>query len=55
MFQYAFYNTKDLCQIFKVNRSTIHRWIREGRLAKPKMLGCRSPRWSQEQINQFIK
>lgn len=53
MRQIAFYNTQDLCQIFKVNRSTIHRWVRDGRLAKPIMLGSRSPRWSHDQINQF--
>lgn len=54
MTQFQLYKTKDLCQIFSVNRSTIHRWIREGRLSKPTFIGARSPRWSQDQINQFI-
>lgn len=36
MIQVAFYNTKDLYQIFK-------RWQRDGLLPKPKMLEVRSP------------
>jgi predicted DNA-binding transcriptional regulator AlpA len=47
--------TNDLCRIFQVNRSTVHRWVRDGKLSKPRMLGLRSPRWTQEQIADFIE
>jgi predicted DNA-binding transcriptional regulator AlpA len=47
--------TSDLCRIFQVNRSTIHRWVRSGELSKPSFLGPRSPRWTQDQINNFME
>ncbi|WP_287498928.1 helix-turn-helix domain-containing protein [Alteromonas sp. AO-Serp] len=47
--------TNNLCQIFQVNRSTIHRWVGDGRLPKAVLLGPRSPRWTQAQIDNFME
>ena len=47
--------TNDLCRIFQVNRSTVHRWVSTGELPKPLVLGPRSPRWTQEQITNFME
>lgn len=46
--------TNDLCKFYQVNRSTIHRWVREGKLPKPNFIGSRSPRWTQEQIVETV-
>lgn len=46
-------STQNLCDIYQVNRSTIHRWVQAKKLPKPIRLGSRSPRWSKEQIAQF--
>lgn len=46
-------STKDLCDIYQVNRSTIHRWVRAKKLPKPVRLGSRSPRWSKDQLTEF--
>ncbi|MAF43486.1 MAG: transcriptional regulator [Parcubacteria group bacterium] len=47
--------TNDLCSLFQVNRSTIHRWVRSGVIPKPKIYGMRSPRWTEEQIFKVIE
>jgi len=46
--------TNDLCEIFQVNRSTIHRWIQQEVLPKPRMFGSRSPRWLPKEIGELI-
>lgn len=45
----------DLCTIFKVNRSTIYRWVKHGYLPKPRMYGLRSPRWAKNEIEIFME
>jgi predicted DNA-binding transcriptional regulator AlpA len=55
MTQFAIYNTKDLYQVLKVNRSKIHYRQRDGFLPMQRMLGLRSPTWSQAQINKLTK
>lgn len=47
--------TNDLCRFFKVNRSTIHRWVRAGKLPRARFVGPRSPRWTQAQIDNFME
>lgn len=37
--------TRDLCLRYGVDRSTIHRWIKAGRLPKPDTSLSSRPRW----------
>lgn len=38
-----------------LGRSTIYRWISEGRFPKPVRLGCRSVGWLESTIDSWIK
>lgn len=48
------FTINNLCQIYQVNRSTIYRWVRDGKLPKPCFIGSRTPRWTQEQISKTV-
>lgn len=43
------------CELLGVHRSTLWRWVREGKLPKPTKLGPGVARWRASQINGFIE
>jgi predicted DNA-binding transcriptional regulator AlpA len=44
---------KDILAILKVSKSTIYKWIKEGKFPKPLKLE-RLSRWTEEMIHEFI-
>jgi prophage regulatory protein len=49
-----FYRPKDLAKMFKVNASTIWRWLAAGYLPEPIKLAENSTAWYAEEINEWI-
>ena len=50
-----FYRIKDLTQLFKVNASTIWRWIAAGELPTPIKLAANTTAWKADEINNWIE
>lgn len=42
---------RDVAQIFRVSRSTVWRWSREGRFPRPRKFGPGCARWSQADVD----
>lgn len=49
-----FYTTEEVAEILKVNRESVRRWVRSGKLKSMK-LGGRFIRISQKYLNDFIQ
>jgi prophage regulatory protein len=49
-----FYRLKDLTQIFKVNASTIWRWLAAGEMPEPLKIAANTTAWRAEEINEWI-
>jgi len=51
----AIYTVKETCQILKVNRSQVLRWIYSGQLKAFKLGGGRLWRIREQDLNRFIR
>jgi prophage regulatory protein len=49
----ALLTLKELIMILKFKKSTIYKWIKEGKFPKPLKFG-RSSRWTEVMIKEFI-
>ena len=49
-----FYTTEEVAEMLKVNRESVRRWVRKGKLKSIK-LGGKFIRISQNQLDTFIK
>lgn len=45
---------KELCELFSVSRSTIWRWVQNGRLPKPLRLGPNVVGWPEDVIERLL-
>lgn len=42
-----------LCERYKVSRSTIYKWMEQGRLARPISFTARCVRWTESDLQAF--
>lgn len=49
-----FYRLKDLTSLFKVNASTIWRWLANGEIPAPLKLSANTTAWRVDEINEWI-
>lgn len=49
-----FYRIKDLTRLFKVNASTIWRWLAAGELPAPLKIAANTTAWRADEINEWI-
>jgi prophage regulatory protein len=49
-----FYRIKDLTQLFKVNASTIWRWLAAGKMPAPLKIAANTTAWRVDEINEWI-
>jgi prophage regulatory protein len=49
----ALLTVKDIIAMLKVSKSTIYKWIKDGKFPKPLKFG-RNSRWTEEMIKEFI-
>lgn len=49
-----FYKVEDLARIFGVNRCTVWRWVKDGRIPEPKRLSRKSVFWPRTLIDDMI-
>lgn len=54
MQEQSYYMTdKEVANHFGVSRSTIHRWVRQGVIAKSEKIGLRTTRWKRSVIEDW--
>jgi prophage regulatory protein len=44
----------DLCKWLNVSKSTIYKWVREGRFPKPILLGDNASRWRESLVVEWL-
>jgi predicted DNA-binding transcriptional regulator AlpA len=49
-----FYRLKDMTALFKVNASTIWRWLANGEIPAPLKIAANTTAWRAEEINEWI-
>lgn len=47
-------STKDICAYASVSRTTVWRWVRDGKLARPSKIGERFVRWRKEDVDRCL-
>ena len=50
-----FYSTKEVCEMFKISRSTLIRWLEAGQFPPPRKIYSHSGnRWTQTEIDNVF-
>ena len=44
---------KDVCSILAIDRSTLYRWVKNGKIGKPVKEGCRCTRFPLSVIQKY--
>lgn len=50
----TYYTTEEVAEILKVNKESVRRWVRDGKLKSIKLSG-KFIRISQDDLNQFVE
>ena len=51
-----FFSTKEVCEMFKISRSTLVRWLAAGQFPPPRKIYSHSGnRWTKSQIDQVFE
>lgn len=53
--QAEYMSMKEVCNFIGVSRHTIYRWQKSGRFPKPYYLGTASPRYSRQEVMEYIE
>ena len=47
-------NTRDICELLQISRTTLHRAVRDGGFVMPIRVGRRGIRWRESDIRDWI-
>jgi len=50
-----FIKPRDLVRLYGINRSTVFRWIKSGRLPEPTRITCRIVGWNRDEIKKILE
>jgi prophage regulatory protein len=49
-----FYTLKEVMEIFQVSKSTIYKWVKEGKFPEQVKLGGSQTRWTEEVLLEYV-
>jgi predicted DNA-binding transcriptional regulator AlpA len=50
-----FFSLKDVCERYRISRTTVWRWVRGGRLPEPMAMSLQTRRWRLSDLHEFEK
>ena len=45
---------KEVCKLAGIKRSTLYKWMAEGRFVRPVKLGTRNVGWRSDEVEHFV-
>jgi len=50
----CFLKSRDVCEILKMSRTGLHKWVKEGNFPAPVQLSKRSVAWRQSEVEEWM-